>query len=156
MPGQKFKVEKITKEWDKTIYEITEIDDTAEPTKKVEEKKPEPKKETPKTEEKKVESKKEKGSEPLIKVEANGKIEKEPMVWDLKTQDIYDRMQYIKAKAKEAWKIFAREANELRALQELYKRQVEFEAREEQGDITDDDYVKAYETWGWWVNHAPF
>ena len=144
MPGQKFKVEKITKEWDKTIYEITEIDDTAETTKKAEEKKVEPKKETPKTETK-VEDKKEPGSEPLMKIENDWYVYNEPMPGDLKTEVIFERMEYIRKKAKETKKLTQKESAEFAKLKDLYKRQLEWEAREKQEDMTDEELDNMYE-----------
>jgi hypothetical protein len=83
-------------------------------------------------------------------------IYKEPIVWDFKTKEIFDRMEYIKNQAREKWKLYAKEATELKFLQDLYKRQIEWEWREKQWDITDEDYVKAYETWWWGVDKAPF
>lgn len=96
------------------------------------------------------------GSEPLVKIESDMSIYKEPIVWDFKTKEIFDRMEYIKNQAKEKWKLYAKEATELKFLQDLYKRQIEWEWREKQWDITDEDYVKAYETWWWGVDKAPF
>lgn len=138
IPWQRFKLDKISKEWDKTIYEITEIEQ-------------EQTKEKTKSE-----------SKPLVDVSKDGTVNKEPGLWDYTTDQIQKRIDELKKKRQDNWKkLYAQDLSELRVLQDLLKRQIERENREEGStELTDrqreilnsNNYWDEYRAWGAWVS----
>lgn len=124
-------------------------------------KKEEPKKievkEEKKTEEKKTEEKKkeepkeEKEPEPLVKQEDNGKAY--AMKWNPTSKEIFERMQYLRNKAKQNWnKISFKDRSELEFLMDRYKTKLEEEAKQEY-DPSERDDLNREELWSiWWIN----
>lgn len=80
-----------------------------------------------------------------MKIENDGYVYNEPMPGDLKTEAIFERMEYIRKKAKETKKLTQKESAEFAKLKDLYKRQLEWEAREKQEDMTDEELDDMYE-----------
>lgn len=119
--------------------------------KKRETKKPEVKEEK-KTEEKpKEEPKEEKGAEPLVKQEDNGKAY--AMKWDPTSKEIFERIQYLRNKAKQNWnRISFRDRSELEFLGDRYKTKLMEEAKQEYNPTEKQDLDRE-ELWSiWWIN----
>ena len=99
---------------------------------------------------------------PLLKVTKSWELDQsEPTVTDFPIETVKTRIDYLANKRSEKWKLYAQEWTELKTLQDLYKRQVEYEAREEwESDLTDrqreilnsNDYGTTYSAWWLWVS----
>ena len=69
---------------------------------------------------------------PLVDVAKDGTVNKEPGLWDYTTDQIQKRIDELKKKRLDNWKkLYAQDLSELRVLQDLLKRQIERENREE-------------------------
>jgi len=69
---------------------------------------------------------------PLVDVSKDGTVNKEPGLWDYTTDQIQKRIDELKKKRQDNWKkLYAQDLSELRVLQDLLKRQIERENREE-------------------------
>lgn len=142
---------KATEEWyDAVIYRgITDIGPYVHKGAKIAEsaddivilKKEAPKKETPKTEEtKKPEPNKPTWWTPLVDVAKDGTVNKEPNVTDYTSKEIQARINYLKKKREDNWKkLFAQDLAELKTLQDLLKRRIERENREQGTEATEAD-----------------
>jgi len=93
------------------------------------------KKGSPKTEEtKKPEPNKPTWWTPLVDVAKDGTVNKEPGLLDYTTDQIQRRIDELKKKRLDNWKkLYAQDLSELRVLQDLLKRQIKRENREEWG-----------------------
>lgn len=80
-----------------------------------------------------------------MKVESDGYVYNEPSPGDLTSKVIFERIEYIRNKAKETGKLMQKERVEFEKLKDLYKRQLEWEAREKQAEITDEELDDMYE-----------
>lgn len=143
MPWTKFRLDKITtnENWQK-IYEVTEI-------------KEEPKKEVVK-EEKKENQATQKEEQSMVKRRedpVSGKSEPTDLRWNPTSKEIFERMDYIRKKAKENWnKISFKDRTELEFLKERYRTKLEEEAKEEYNPSERDD-LNREELWSiWWIN----
>ena len=133
LPWQKFRLDKITKKWDQVIYEVSEVENV---------------KETPN--EKKWE-------EPLVDVAKDGTVNKEPWLWDYTTDQIQKRIDELKKKRQDNWKkLYAQELSELRVLQDLLKRQIERENREQGTEATEADLDRRENLAPgmWWIQQS--
>lgn len=142
VPWTQFRIDKIYKENGKEIIEMTEREPKAnryhnirlsdiygfkedkknkgwdKPEEPTTPKKPEPNKPTWWT--------------PLVDVSKDGTVNKEPGLWDYTTDQIQKRIDELKKKWQDNWKkLYAQDLSELRVLQDLLKRQIERENREE-------------------------
>lgn len=116
------------------------------------------KKEAPKTEEtKKPEVNKPTWWTPLVDVAKDGTVNKEPGLWDYTTDQIQKRIDELKKKRQDNWKkLYAQELSELRVLQDLLKRQIERENREQGTEATEADLDRRENLAPgmWWIQQS--
>ena len=92
-----------------------------------------------------------KEEQPLVKTDDKGKPY--DIIWDPTSKEIYDRMKFIRDKAKANWnKISYRDREELEFLKEKYKTKLINEQREEYNPTEKQDLDRE-ELWSiWWIN----